>query len=71
MHQPHQSFTVNVRIVPFGHAVVQMGGGERREEAPETRPSVYTEPKTTNPHIIEIRFRGHDYGVPKTTGGFF
>jgi hypothetical protein len=71
MKQPQDSITINIGIVPFGCAIVRMGGSETREEKIEPQPSFYTEPKTTNPQIIEIRFGGQDYAVPRTTGGLF
>jgi hypothetical protein len=62
-------FSVNLRILPFGRAVVEMKSGEQVKEEKMERQPVYTEPKTTDIKIVEIIFGGDNYIVPKTTGG--
>jgi hypothetical protein len=61
---------INVRIIPFGHASIEVKVHEEVKEVREKEPPVYLEPKTTNPEVIEITFGGENYSVPKTTGGF-
>jgi hypothetical protein len=60
---------VNFRIIPFGHALIEVKGHEEQKEEREKEFPVYLEPKTTNPERIEIIFGGENYAVPKTTGG--
>ena len=60
---------INVRIIQFGHASIEIKGHEEVKEVKEKEPPVYLEPKTTNPQVIEITFGGENYIVPKTTGG--
>jgi len=60
---------VNFKIIPFGHASIEVKGYEEEKEAREKEFSVYSEPKTTHPQLIEITFGGENYGIPKTTAG--
>jgi hypothetical protein len=60
---------VNFKIIPFGYASIEVKGREEEKEEREKESSVYSEPKTTNPQLIEITFGGENYGIPKTTGG--
>lgn len=60
---------VELKILEFGHAIIQAKGREittvdKAEEAP-----VYVEPETTVVRVIEIIFSGADYLIPKTTSG--
>lgn len=63
-------FNVSLKILPFGHAVVELRVSEEevKEEKIEQTP-FYTEPKTTDTNVIEISFGGENYKIPKTTGG--
>lgn len=70
MKEAQIKINVNFRIMPFGHASIEVKGHEEEKEAREKESPVYLEPKTTNPQLIEITFGGENYTVPKTTGGF-
>jgi hypothetical protein len=70
MKEAQIKINVNFRIMPFGHASIEVKGHEEEKEAREKESLVYLEPKTTNPQLIEITFGGENYTVPKTTGGF-
>lgn len=70
MKEAHIKVNVNFRIIPFGHASIEVKGYEEEKEVREKKFPVYFEPKTTNPQLIEITFGGENYEVPKTTGGF-
>lgn len=60
--------SVNLRILPFGHAVIEIKNNREVAEV-KIQPPEYTEPKTTDTQTIEITFGGENYVVPKTTGG--
>lgn len=60
---------VNFKIIPFGHASIEIKDHEAEKEEEEKESPVYLEPKTTNPQLIEITFGGENYKVPRTTGG--
>jgi len=60
---------ISIKILPFGHAVIQTKSGERAGLEKMERKPVYAEPGTTDTKTVEITF-GEDYIVPKTTGGF-
>jgi len=68
--EPQIKINVNVRIIPFGHAEIQIKGHEEEKELGRREVPAYLEPKTTNPQLIEITFGGENYLVPTTTGGF-
>jgi hypothetical protein len=68
--EPQMKITVNVRIIPFGHAEIQIKGHEKEKERGREQVPTYSEPKTTNPQLIEITFGEENYIVPTTTGGF-
>ena len=70
MKEAQIKINVNFRIIPFGHASIEIKGYEEEREAREKESPIYLEPKTTNPQLIEITFGGENYVVPKTTGGF-
>jgi len=70
MREPQIRISVNFRIIPFGHASIEVKHNEEEREVREKESPVYLEPKTTNPQLIEITFGGENYMVPKTTGGF-
>ncbi len=67
MKERQVKLNINFRILPFGHASVEIKDrkGKRKKETP-----LYAEPKTSNLEWMEITFDGIDYIVPKTTGGF-
>jgi hypothetical protein len=69
MKVPETKVNINFKILPFGHAQIEIRGGEETKEAKLECIPVYTEPKTTNQQIIEITFGGEEYRTPKTTGG--
>jgi len=60
---------ISFKILPFGHAIVEIKGQEEEKAQKEIQAPLYIEPKTTNPEYIEIIFGGQNYTVPKTTGG--
>jgi hypothetical protein len=68
--EPQMKINVNVRIIPFGHAEIQIKGHEEEKELGKKQAPTYLEPQTTNPQLIEITFGGENYIVPTTTGGF-
>jgi len=70
MKEAQIKIDINFKIIPFGHASIEIRGQEEEKEAREKEFPVYLEPKTTNPQLIEIIFGGENYTVPKTTGGF-
>jgi hypothetical protein len=61
--------TVNLKIIPFGHASIEIKGYEESKELGKKEPPVYHEQKTTNLQFLEITFDGENYTVPQTTGG--
>ena len=69
MKEAQIKINVNFKIIPFGHASIELRGHEIEKEAEEKELPIYLEPKTTNPQMIEITFGGENYAVPKTTGG--
>jgi hypothetical protein len=69
MKEAEVKINVNFRIIPFGHASIEIKGHEEEKELREKELPVYLEPKTTNIQLIEITFDGENYTVPKTTGG--
>jgi hypothetical protein len=69
MKEAEVKINVNFRIIPFGHASIEIKGHEEEKELREKELPVYLEPKTTNLQLIEITFDGENYTVPKTTGG--
>jgi len=69
MKEPQIKINVNFKIIPFGHASIEVKGHEEEKEAREKESPVYLEPKTTNPQLIEITFGGENYKIPRTTGG--
>ena len=69
MKEAEVKINVNFRIIPFGHASIEIKGHEEEKELIEKELPVYLEPKTTNLQLIEITFDGENYTVPKTTGG--
>ena len=69
MKAAEAKINVNFKIIPFGHATIEIKGHEEEKELREKESPVYLEPKTTNPQLIEITFGGENYTVPKTTGG--
>lgn len=70
MALPRSNITVNVRIMPFGHAATLIRTGDAIPEVKEPLPE-YREPKTTDEGIFEISFDGNNYAIPKSTGGLF
>ena len=69
MKEEQIKININFKMIPFGYASIELKGCEEEKEINEKKLPVYIEPKTTNPELIEIIFRGEDYIVPKTTGG--
>lgn len=69
MNISEMKVNISFRILPFGHAQIEIKGGEEIRKAKLERTSEYSEPKTTNQQIIEITFGGEEYRIPKTTGG--
>jgi hypothetical protein len=69
MKEAEVKINVNFRIIPFGHASIEIKGHEEEKELREKELPVYLEPKTTNLQLIEITFDRENYTVPKTTGG--
>lgn len=69
MKVPEAKVNINFKILPFGHAQIEIKGGEVRREGRLERTPEYSEPKTTNQQVIEITFGGKEYRTPKTTGG--
>ncbi len=69
MKEPEAKVNINFKILPFGHARIEIKGGEMAREAKLEQVPKYSEPKTTNQQIIEITFGGEEYRTPKTTGG--
>lgn len=70
MSEAQIKINVHVRIIPFGHASIEIKGHEAEKEVRKKESPVYAEPQTTNPQLLEITFDGENYTVPKTTGGF-
>lgn len=68
MKETQMKINVNFRIIPFGHASIEIKGHGEEIEVIEKRPPIYLEPRTTNPELIEIIFGGENYIIPKTTG---
>lgn len=60
---------VTVKILPFGHVVIQTKSSEQVGMEKMERKPVYAEPRTTDTKMFEIAFGGENYIVPKTTGG--
>jgi hypothetical protein len=69
MKEPEIKINVNFKIIPFGHASIEVKGHEEEKATGEKESPVYLEPKTTNPQLIEITFGRENYKIPKTTGG--
>jgi len=69
MRKSQIKINVNFKIIPFGHASIEIKGHEAEKETEEKESPVYFEPKTTNPQFIEITFGGENYKIPRTTGG--
>lgn len=69
MKETQTKININLRIIPFGHASIEMRDHEEKKEVREKESPVYLEPKTTNPQMIEITFGGRNYSVPQTTCG--
>jgi len=59
---------INFKIIPFGHASIEVKYHGAEKDVEEKEFPVYSVPKTTNPQLIRITF--DEYKVPKTTGGF-
>ena len=57
---------INFKIIPFGHASIEVK--YHVAEVEEKEFPVYYVPETTNSRLIRITF--DEYKVPKTTGGF-
>jgi len=58
-----------LKILPFGHVVIEVKDYEKRKAERGERTLIYVEPRTTSPESIEIAFNGENYRVPKTTNG--
>lgn len=71
MKIPETKININFKILPFGHAQIEIKGAEGEKENRLERTAEYSEPKTTNQQVIEIIFDGQEYKIPKTTGGLF
>jgi len=69
MKETDGRISVNLRIIPFGHASIEIKGHEESKKLKERELPVYHELKTTNLQLIEITFDGENYTVPQTTGG--
>lgn len=69
MKEAQIKININFRIIPFGHASIEVKRYDEEKEVREKESPIYLEPKTTNPQFIEITFGGENYTVPKTTGG--
>jgi hypothetical protein len=69
MRSLHANVSFNFKILPFGHAMIEIKSGEGVEKEKVKQPATYMEPKTTDTKIVEIIFGGDNYIVPKTTGG--
>lgn len=71
MNEAKISVNLNLKIMPFGCASIELRAEEREAEKEKEGFPIYSPPMTTIPAIIEIAFNGDDYIVPKTTDGFF
>lgn len=69
MKEAQIKININFRIIPFGHALIEVKGYGEEKEVREKESPVYIVPKTTSPELIEIIFGGENYITPKTTGG--
>jgi hypothetical protein len=60
---------INLRILPFGRAIVEIRGAEQKEEKEKKKISAYKKPEITNVEIYKITSSDRYYVTPKTTGG--
>jgi hypothetical protein len=49
---------INIRFLPFAHAVIQAKGSEPVSVEKKEQNPVYAEPKTTDTRVVEITFGG-------------
>lgn len=73
MNEPQIKINVSFKIIPFGHAYIEIKGREEEKEIKEKKRypmPVYVEP-TTSPHLIRITYDEKNYIIPKTTCGLF
>lgn len=70
MKETQIKLNINFRILPFGHALIEIKDYKKEKEKRKEKIPLYIEPKTTSPEVIEITFGGVDYIVPKVTHGF-
>jgi hypothetical protein len=60
---------INLRILPFGQAIIEIKGTAQKEENKKEKISLYKEPEITNVEVYEITSSDHYYATPRTTGG--
>ncbi|MEI8173505.1 MAG: hypothetical protein WCH07_08490 [Deltaproteobacteria bacterium] len=61
---------VNLKIIPFGCASIELKEHEKVMEVERKESPVYIQLKTTNPGLVQIGCNGDNYIVPKTTNRF-
>ena len=70
MNMAQVTINANVKILPFGYAVIEVKDYEKPKAERGEKSPLYIQPRTTSPESIEIAFNGENYRVPKTTNGF-
>ena len=70
MKETELKINVNLKIIPFGHASIEIRGRVDAKEKLEKKNPIYQQPTSTNPELIEITFGNGNYMIPNTTGGF-
>jgi len=60
---------INLRIIPFGHAIIEIRGREEIEEVREKEVPVYVKPERIIPQFIRIYIGEENYTVLKNTEG--
>jgi hypothetical protein len=69
MNKTNVAVNIDVRIVPFGCASIELKNAGQEIERSEREFPAYSQLRTTTPDLIEIAFNADDYTVPKTTNG--
>lgn len=69
MKEAQIKINVNLKLLPFECASIEVKDYEKEIEGKGKESPVYTELKTTDAGLVEIAFNGENYVVPKTTNG--